>query len=488
MTSRSRKEAGGYYTPERIAATLVRWVVRDETDRLLDPSCGDGRFICRHRTSFGVEREAAAASLARERAPRACVHEGDFFAWAANTGERFECAAGNPPFIRYQTFRGEVRARALRLCASLGAVFSGLASSWAPFLVATAGLLKPGGRLAFVVPAEIGHATYAAPLLDYLAAHFDVVHLVAVREKLFPELSEDCWLLHAEGFGGSTSELRLSTLDRFSPSPRPPRQAFRIALSEWRHVWNHRLRPYLLPEAVRQSYRTVADHPESIRFGGVASIGVGYVSGANRFFHLRPSEADAWRIPSAFLHPTVRNGRALPPRQLTRRSIARWRGSDDPMMLLRIGKRAELPASVRRYLDTEEGRLAREAYKCRTRNPWYSVPDVQVPDFFLTCMSGFAPSLVRNLAAATCANSVHGVRLRDRSAVRRIVAAWHTPFVRLSCEIEGHPLGGGVLKLEPGEAKRIVFPPPCLPADLSNRKIEGALTTLRAWRHRGDAR
>jgi len=488
VTSRSRKEAGGYYTPERIAATLVRWVVREETDRLLDPSCGDGRFICRHRTSVGIEREAAAASLARERAPRAFVHEGDFFTWAANTRERFECAAGNPPFIRYQTFRGEVRARALRLCASLGAVFSGLASSWAPFLVATAGLLKPGGRLAFVVPAEIGHATYAAPLLDYLAAHFDVVHMVAVREKLFPDLSEDCWLLHAEGFGGRTSELRLSTLDRFSPSRRPPRQAFRIALSEWRHVWNRRLRPYLLPEALRQSYRTVAAHPESIRFGGVASIGVGYVSGANRFFHLRPSEADAWRIPSAFLHPTVRNSRALPPRRLTRRSIARWRSSDDPMMLLRIGKRAELPASVRRYLDTEEGRLARESYKCRTRNPWYSVPDVQVPDFFLSCMSGVAPSLVRNLAAATCTNSVHGVRLRDRSAVRRIVSTWHTPFVRLSCEIEGHPLGGGVLKLEPGEAKRIVFPPPCLPADLSNRKIEGALTTLRAWRHRGDNR
>ena len=196
MTTRSRKEAGGYYTPERVAATLVRWVVREETDRLLDPSCGDGRFICRHPNSIGVEREAAAASAARERAPRAFVHEGDFFAWAADTGERFECAAGNPPFIRYQTFKGEVRARAMRLCASLGAVFSGLASSWAPFLAAAAGLLKPGGRLAFVVPAEIGHATYAAPLLDYLAERFEAVHVIAVREKLFPKLSEDCWLLH----------------------------------------------------------------------------------------------------------------------------------------------------------------------------------------------------------------------------------------------------------------------------------------------------
>ena len=52
----------------------------------------------------------------------------------------------------------------------------------------------------------------------------------------------------------------------------------------------------------------------------------------------------------------------------------------------------------------------RKGYKCRMRTPWYSVPDVRVPDFFLTCMSGRRPNLVRNCAAATCTNAVHGVK------------------------------------------------------------------------------
>ena len=64
--------------------------------------------------------------------------------------------------------------------------------------------------MAFVVPAAIGHAPYAAPLLDYLVGHFDDVRIVAVRTKLFPDLSEDCWLLHAGGFGGRAAELRFS--------------------------------------------------------------------------------------------------------------------------------------------------------------------------------------------------------------------------------------------------------------------------------------
>ena len=129
MTRLSQKQAGAYYTPDAVVANLVRWAVRKDNDRMLDPSCGDGRFIATHRNSFGVEQDAGAAAAAMGRTPRACVHQGDFFAWAARTRERFECAAGNPPFIRYQTFNGEVRKRALALCAGLGARFSGLTAS-----------------------------------------------------------------------------------------------------------------------------------------------------------------------------------------------------------------------------------------------------------------------------------------------------------------------------------------------------------------------
>jgi adenine-specific DNA-methyltransferase len=168
----SQKEAGAYYTPDPVVSSLLHWAVRHEEDRLLDPSCGDGRFIAGHRNAVGIEQDAHATQTAMSRAPWALVHEGDFFSWAAETAERFDCATGNPPFIRYQTFKGEVRARAMALCEGLGANFSGLASSWAPFLVAAASLLKPGGRVAFVVPAEIGHAPYAAPLLEYLDQRF----------------------------------------------------------------------------------------------------------------------------------------------------------------------------------------------------------------------------------------------------------------------------------------------------------------------------
>jgi adenine-specific DNA methylase len=230
------KDRGAYYTPEPVASALVRWAVRNPADRLLDPACGDGRFIAAHPKSVGIEQDPAAAQEAIRCVPWALVHEGDFFAWAASTAERFECAAGNPPFIRYQNFRGETRERALRLCSAHGARFTALTSSWAPFLLATATLLKPGGRMAFVVPAEVGHAPYAAPLLEYLVGHFAHLQVTAVRHKLFPELSEDCWLLFADGYGGATDTIMLSTVDHFVFMAAPPDAGLRISVEEWRHA------------------------------------------------------------------------------------------------------------------------------------------------------------------------------------------------------------------------------------------------------------
>ena len=483
MAILSQKHSGAYYTPEPVVANLVRWAVRKESDRLLDPSCGDGRFIAAHQNSFGVEQDPAAVRVAMRRAPKGVVHEGDFFAWAASSHERFECAAGNPPFIRYQTFKGEIRARALQLCASLGVKFSGLTASWAPFLVATANMLKPDGRMAFVVPAAIGHAPYAAPLLEYLVRRFSTVRISAIRRKLFPQLSEDCWLLYASGFGGRTDELHFSVCDRFVPSASPPRDGTRVSVHEWRDSWNRRLRPYLLPRSARELYTAAGSGPDAVRFGDIATIGIGYVSGANEFFHLRPSQAEEWSIPSTLLHPTVRNGRVLPAKQLTMRTIEQWWQSDDPMMLLRIPKRGRLPLGVTKYLDTDRGRRARAAYKCRMREPWYSVPDVQVPDFFLTYMSGRMPNLVRNAAGATCTNAVHSIRARDKAAVRRLVEYWDQPFLRLSCELEGHPLGGGMLKLEPREATQILFPPASMEFALSSPEILEAVSTMLSWRH-----
>jgi len=479
-----KKELGAYYTPEPVVQSLVRWVVRSPSDRLLDPACGDGRFLSVHPNSVGVEQDPDASALVHERSPGSLIHEGDFFTWAADTQERFDCAAGNPPFIRYQRFTGNVRETARELCAKHGAQFSGLSSSWAPFLVATASLLKPGGRMAFVVPAEIGHTPYAKPVLEYMVGHFNLVQVVAIQRKVFPELSEDCWLLYCEGQGGETNEIQLSLMTHFGLMNSPPSLSVDVTVREWK-TWNHRLRPFLLSREVRSLYERLGSTKSAVRLGKVARVGIGYVTGANDFFHLRPSEARQRQVPSRFLWPAVRSAKSLKGRAVTKSTVDKWRRLDEPILLLRLRPHEELPSSVQAYLESPEGQEAKTRYKCRMRNPWYAVPDVTVPDAFLAYMSGDRTALVANRARCVGTNSVHVVSLKNNMSITRLQRMWRGPLTQLSCEIEGHPLGGGMLKIEPGEAGRIMLLDPETLPKRAVRLVRQGIQEMRLWRHYG---
>ncbi len=489
-TPHDAKALGAYFTPEVVADALVRWAVRSPDDLLLDPSSGDGRFVARHQKSVGIERDPVSVAAASERAPCATVVHGDFFTWASADRRGFDCAVGNPPFIRYQRFSGATRQAALDYCRRCGVIFSGLSSSWAPFIVAAASKLRVGGRVAFVVPAEIGHAPYATPLVEYLVANFRSVHVVAVREKIFPRLAEDCWLLFADEAGGHTDGIRFSRLDRFTRGEMPPAVSELIPVDEWRVRWRGRLRPFLLPPHVRDIYRRAAADPRSARLGEVAKVRIGYVSGANRFFHLRPSEARRFAIPDEFLLPSIRNSRYLTRQVVDDVDIEHWIAKDEPVLLLRIPPRVRVPAAVQAYLDTSDGHRARASYKCRNRNPWYTVPDVRQPAFVLTYMSGKSPALVVNAGKCTCTNALLAVDLRsgmfqngDGFRGRGLSTAWDSPVGRLSCELEGHPLGGGMLKLEPGEARNVVLVPSKAMKHVESGLLNEGVEVMRRWRH-----
>jgi len=304
-----------------------------------------------------------------------------------------------------------------------------------------------------------------------------------VREKIFPKLSEDVWLLCAEGFGESSESLSFQRRDCFGETASLSGSGQRVSVADLER-WRFRLRPFLLNREPRELYERLVAGNGVRRLASMARVGIGYVSGANDFFHLRPSQAKALRIPSRFLQATVRNSGWLSRSPLDDAQVEHWLIRDDPIFLLRIRPNDDLPRSVQRYLDSDSGRKAREAYKCRTRSPWYAVPDVKTPDAFLTYMTSAGPALVKNSAKCACTNSVHAVTLTNGSTVGVIARDWQHPLTVLSSELEGHPLGGGMLKLEPREAGRLAIVVKRLNLEKEELSVlkEGSIQ-LRRWRH-----
>ncbi|HET6880205.1 MAG TPA: hypothetical protein VFI31_08625, partial [Pirellulales bacterium] len=108
-----------------------------------------------------------------------------------------------------------------------------------------------------------------------------------------------------------------------------------------------------------------------------------------------------------------------------------------------------------------------------------------VPDAFLSYMSGEAPALVANHAGCVATNSVHVVRMNGTLSVVELQRRWNDPLTTLSCELEGHPLGGGLLKLEPREANQVVLRKEVSELHDQQRELQEGIEIMRRWRHYG---
>jgi adenine-specific DNA methylase len=476
------KTFGAFYTDAQIADFLVWWAIRSHRDTILDPSFGGGVFL--RSASVTIRRlggEPADQVHGVEIDPDVHAEIGDklseefgvmrenllladFFSLDASSDRQVDVVVGNPPFIRYHRFSGETRMRALNRAASQGVRLSALSSSWAPFLVHSIAMIKSGGRLAMVVPMEIAHAVYAQPVLNHLCRSFGKVSFLTFRKKLFPDLSEDTLLLLGENKGARSSsfhKLDLAHSGELAQIQRQGRLPWRRdsrmntqAVSEG----HERLIEYLIPKKARELYRELKSSHLVKPLGELADVGIGYVTGANEFFHLSYDDAKRWKIPESYLRPAVRRGRALAGLRFCERDWKNASELGEAGFLLLIESQNDLPEGVLKYVKRGETEGVNRSYKCRSRSPWFCVPHVYQPDGFLTYMSGSLPLLVANDACVVAPNSLHILRLHGQSPMTcdAIAASWQTSLTRLSVEIEGHAMGGGMLKIEPSEAERVL--------------------------------
>lgn len=467
-----QKAFGAFYTAQHVADFLVSWALRDAADVVCDPSFGGGVFLeaaakrltalgGSAQTVYGVELDGHVHTrISRELAeqypiPANNLLQRDFFAVQLGDMPPLDALIGNPPFIRFQRFAGESRKRALACCAEQGVQVNQLASSWTGFVVHGTALLKAGGRLAMVIPAELLHAPYARPVLAYVAENFARARIITFIAPLFADLSQDTLLLCAEGKGGQTDVLEWQDLASDAELNKLPvvkkLEVFPFVSGQ------RRLRHHLIDEKALEHYTYLTRHTRPL--ADLADVGIGYVSGANHFFHVDAETKEHWQLPDAVLAPAVYRAKAFAGLQFT---AADWQEAQgDAGWLLRLENSDALTsaerAKVAAYLEHGIAQNVHQGYKCRHREPWYVVPHVRVPDGFLSYMSGLRPQLVVNAAGVVAPNTLHLVRLKAEVglSMATLTALWQTSLTALSVELEGHALGGGMLKLEPREAGRV---------------------------------
>ena len=256
-----------------------------------------------------VEREPLEAAKIRALVPRAVVLADDFFDVSPAAGERFDAVLGNPPYIRFHGFSGTDRAKALSRARDQGVDLSELASSWAHFVAHSVGFLRPEGRLALVLPAELLHADYAHAIRQLLSTRFRSVTVIAFDRQVFPDAQVDAVLLLASSLGETGYRIiRVADASALSDLEWPVTGGDDSSQHTFVQPgrWSAALEP-----AAAEVYEQLQTGPGFVRLEDRARVDIGFVSGSDDYFVPSRRRARELGLPPGVLVPAIRRPRDI---------------------------------------------------------------------------------------------------------------------------------------------------------------------------------
>lgn len=456
------KVRGGYYTPAPVARFLARWV-REAGPKIVEPSCGDGAILrelaALSDRAHGVELIACEAAKARRFAP---VDTDSLFTWLADAADAgaggWDGVAGNPPYIRFGNWAPQHRDPALELMRREGLRPSRLTNAWVPFVVAGTVLVRDGGRVGLVLPAELLQVTYAAPLRDFLLSRFRDITLLTFERLVFDGILQEV-VLFCGVTGPGPARIRAVHLP----------DADALALADLDAEWapallheNEKWTKYFLDPAAIRLLRALKGSDALLPLGSLAEVDVGIVTGRNAFFTLTDAQARERGLRPHCV-PLVSRSAQLSGLIYDTDCRASDVASAHRSWLLNAPREPADPALIT-HIRAGEAAGVHRGYKCSIRTPWWSTPSLWAPDLFLLRQIHRAPRLTLNGVGATSTDTVHRVRLaRSRGHPvdpAALAAVFHNSVTFAFTEIMGRSYGGGVLELEPREAEQLPVPAP----------------------------
>jgi len=464
----ANKLRGGFYTPEIIAEFILRWGINGSTDfDILEPSCGDGVFLEQLKHLESNYNSITAIEIDENEAKKAQkinlrnkqIINDDFHTYCNNTLQRFDLIIGNPPYIRYQFFDRQQQIEAGDIFTKAGLTYSKLTNAWVSFVVGASLLLKEkGGKIGFVLPAEILQVSFALQLRKFLAQFYNKINIISFEKLVFPNIQQEVVLLLCEKVGTKEHyiehiELKdaseLKTLD--TARLKSPQKKIDFKSNKWTF--------YFLEQEEIDFLENIATKRNIKTLGHYANVEVGITTGSNDFFTVPLTTVEAYDLQD-YAKPMV--GRSVQVNSVifTEKDWEKNKFSKAKAHLLAFPDKQNLNQNngAVKYIEYGESIGINKGYKTGIRNDWFVVPSLKISDALFIRRNNLYPRLIINQAEAYTTDTMHRVFVNQGTDIQALTASYYNSLSLAFTEVSGRSHGGGVLELMPNEAEKVLLP------------------------------
>lgn len=513
LETADREAHGHYVTPQPVADGLVKWALHGLESpagppRVLDPAVGTGSFLqgalralaasgddgresALLERVIGVDVDPVALQLAglRLAATAGCrspdalaLHVASFFDCEPSPATpdpgavsipTVDAVVGNPPFLRaealepttdhYRRHLGEFGPDGESPWADGERTLSRRSDAYVYFVTQATRFLRPGGRLAMVLPTKWLMSAYGEDFRRFLREHYRVRAVVGFDGRAFDDALVDTALLCAERAPEADAGVPMRFVQLEGPPTAERIQAAGADGSSGPASVSRPQRSLTASGSLARYLEAPAelldllDSPSFVRLDTLGEVARGTMTGANRFFFVDESAVDRFGIEDRFRRPAVKSLRSVDRPTVGPEDVSRWLVAVHPFVdavAERTAAGSDLEAAVTeqlaaaghwgllQYVAYAERAGWHEGRTCQSRRVWFDLGPIRSPGAFVPKLLRERVYAIRNAAGAVPSNAIDGIWPRSGVPTGALLAVLNASIGKAAIEVTGRDEAG----------------------------------------------
>ncbi len=477
---------GQFWTPDWVAEFMVAYVLQEQPKQLLDPALGAGvffraakRYAAMHQFDlnlFGRDVDKDVVAQAKQSGltddDLRNLELRDFV--LDPPAEKFPAVVANPPYIRHHRL-AVTQKQALRNFAweITGRHIDGRAGLHVYFFIRALQTLSSGGRLCYIVSADICEGVFAQTLWQWILLNYRIEAVVTFSEDSspFPDVDTNALVFCIK------NEKPAQQFD-WIQCIRPDAEEIAAILSgKPKNTYNS---IKVLQRRVDEALATGLSRPPSQTtdrwtLGDFATVKRGIATGDNEFFFMTLKRANEIGIPESLIVKAVGRTRDVEGEIFDHEDLERLEGNDRPTRLLHVNGVPfdQLPAAVQNYLKEGEQLGLDQKALIRTRKPWYKMETRKIPPILFAYLGRRNARFIRNRAGVvplTCLLCIYP-KYDDHDFNEHLWKVLSHPQTVENLKKVGKSYGGDAIKVEPRALERLPLPNALVEAERLEKHI-----------------